>query len=155
MTSYAPLLAKEGYTQWRPDLIYFNNVEVKPTVGYYTQQMYGQNAGNEYFASTITLDNGLDAVKKRVGVSVVKDPMTGDYIVKLVNMLPVEVSSKIELEGVTLVNPTAQKIVLAGNPKDEDVTPITEDFEVQEHGFDYTLPSYSFTVIRIGQKMDK
>ena len=49
----------------------------------------------------------------------------------------------------------AQKIVLAGNPKDEDVTPITEDFEVQEHGFDYTLPSYSFTVIRIGQKMDK
>ena len=155
MTSYAPLLAKEGYTQWRPDLIYFNDKEVKPTVDYYTQQMYGQNAGNEYFASTITLDNGLDAVKKRVGVSVVKDPMTGDYIVKLVNMLPVEVSSKIELEGVTLVNPTAQKIVLAGNPKDEDVTPITEDFEVQEHGFDYTLPSYSFTVIRIGQKMDK
>lgn len=155
MTSYAPLLAKEGYTQWRPDLIYFNNKEVKPTVDYYTQQMYGQNAGNEYFASTITLDNGLDAVKKRVGVSVVKDPMTGDYIVKLVNMLPVEVSSKIELEGVTLVNPTAQKIVLAGNPKDEDVTPITEDFEVQKHGFDYTLPSYSFTVIRIGQKMDK
>lgn len=155
MTSYAPLLAKEWHTQWRPNLIYFNNVEVKPTVGYYTQQMFGQNAGNEYFASTITLDNGLDAVKKRVGVSVVKDPMTGDYIVKLVNMLPVEVSSKIELEGVTLVNPTAQKIVLAGNPKDEDVTPITEDFEVQEHGFDYTLPSYSFTVIRIGQKMDK
>lgn len=155
MTSYAPLLAKEWHTQWRPDLIYFNNVEVKPTVGYYTQQMFGQNAGNEYFASTITLDNGLDAVKKRVGVSVVKDPMTGDYIVKLVNMLPVEVSSKIELEGVTFVNPTAQKIVLAGNPKDEDVTPITEDFEVQEHGFDYTLPFYSFTVIRIGQKMDK
>lgn len=155
MTSYAPLLAKEGYTQWRPDLIYFNNKEVKPTVDYYTQQMYGQNAGNEYFASTITLDNGLDAVKKRVGVSVVKDPMTGDYIVKLVNMLPVEVASKIKLEGVTLVNPTAQKTVLAGNPKDEDVTPIKEDFEVQEHGFDYTLPSYSFTVIRIGQNLDK
>ena len=70
-------------------------------------------------------------------------------------MLPVEVSSKIELEGVTLVNPTAQKIVLAGNPKDEDVTPIKENFEVHEHGFDYILPSYSFTVIRIGQKMDK
>ena len=33
MTSYAPLLAKEGHTQWNPDLIYFNNREVKPTVG--------------------------------------------------------------------------------------------------------------------------
>ena len=155
MTSYAPLLAKEGHIQWRPDLIYFNNVEVKPTVDYYTQQMYTQNAGNEYFASTITLDNGQDTVKKRIGVSVVKDPVTSDYIVKLVNMLPVEVASKIELEGVTLVNPMAQKIVLAGNPKDKDVTPITKDFEVQEHGFDYTLPPYSFTVIRVGQRMDE
>ena len=48
MTSYAPLLAKEGCIQWNPDLIYFNNKEVKPTVDYYVQQMYGQNAGNEY-----------------------------------------------------------------------------------------------------------
>ena len=31
MSSYAPLLAKEGHTQWNPDLIYFNNTEVKPT----------------------------------------------------------------------------------------------------------------------------
>jgi len=34
MTSYAPLLAKDGHTQWNPDLIYFNNTEVRPTVGY-------------------------------------------------------------------------------------------------------------------------
>ena len=154
MTSYAPLLAKEGHTQWRPDLIYFNNEEVKPTVGYYTQQMYGQNAGNEYFDSTIKLDSRRDDVKKRVGVSVVKDSVSGDFIVKLVNMLPVEVSAKIELEGVTFVNPTAQKTVLTGNPKDEKVIPIKEDMEVQGQGFAYTLPSYSFTVIRVGQKLD-
>ena len=154
MTSYAPLLAKEGHTQWRPDLIYFNNEEVKPTVGYYTQQMYGQNAGNEYFDSTIKLDSRRDDVKKRVGVSVVKDSVSGDFIVKLVNMLPVEVSAKIELEGVTFVNSTAQKTVLTGNPKDEKVIPIKENMEVQGQGFAYTLPSYSFTVIRVGQKLD-
>nr|WP_325289481.1 alpha-L-arabinofuranosidase C-terminal domain-containing protein [uncultured Bacteroides sp.] len=154
MTSYAPLLAKEGHTQWRPDLIYFNNEEVKPTVGYYTQQMYGQNAGNEYFDSTIKLDSRRDDVKKRVGVSVVKDSVSGDFIVKLVNMLPVEVSAKIELEGVTFVNPTAQKTVLTGIPKDEKVIPIKENMEVQGQGFAYTLPSYSFTVIRVGQKLD-
>ena len=154
MTSYAPLLAKEGHTQWRPDLIYFNNEEVKPTVGYYTQQMYGQNAGNEYFDSTIKLDSRRDDVKKRVGVSVVKDSVSGDFIVKLVNMLPVEVSAKIELEGVTFVNPTAQKTVLTGSPKDEKVIPIKENMEVQGQGFAYTLPSYSFTVIRVGQKLD-
>ena len=154
MTSYAPLMAKEGHTQWRPDLIYFNNVEVKPTVGYYTQQMYGQNAGDEYIASTITLDSGRDAVKKRVGVSVVKDSATGDYIVKLVNMLPVEVSSKVEFKGIAFVNHAAQKTVLTGSPKDENIVPVKEEMEVQEQGFTYTLPSYSFTVIRIGQKQD-
>lgn len=155
MTSYAPLLAKEGHTQWRPDLIYFNNEEVKPTVGYYTQQMYGLNAGNEYFASTITLDNGLDAVKKRVGVSVVKNSESGDYIVKLVNMLPVEVCSEVEFEGVAFVNSKAQKTVLTGSPSDENVTPLKEEMEMREHGFTYTLPSYSFTVIRIGRKLDE
>ena len=154
MTSYAPLMAKEGHTQWRPDLIYFNNVEVKPTVGYYTQQMYGQNAGDEYIASTITLDNGRDAVRKRVGVSVVKDSATGDYIVKLVNMLPVEVSSKVEFKGISFVNPAVQKTVLTGSPRDENIVPVKEEMEVQEQGFTYTLPSYSFTVIRIGQKQD-
>ena len=48
MSSYAPLLAKEGHTQWNPDMIYFNNTEVKPTPNYYVQMMAGQNAGDEY-----------------------------------------------------------------------------------------------------------
>lgn len=47
MTSYAPLLAKKDRTQWNPDLIYFDNTEVKPTVGYYVQKMYGLNAGDQ------------------------------------------------------------------------------------------------------------
>lgn len=148
MTSYAPLLAKDGHTQWNPDLIYFNNTEVRPTVGYYTQQMYGRNAGNEYLASTVQLDNGRSDVKKRIGTSVVRDGETGDVIVKLVNLLPVEVAAQVRLDtGVP--NPRAVKTVLAGDPKDRHARPVTEDFEVTDKGFDYTLPAYSFTVIRI------
>ena len=109
MTSYAPLLAKEGHTQWNPDLIYFNNTEVKPTVGYYAQQMYGQNAGSEYIASSVTLDNAQDAVKKRIGVSVVRDGKTGDMIVKLVNLLPVAVNAQVELPSLEGMNTTAVK----------------------------------------------
>lgn len=149
MTSYAPLLAKEGHTQWNPDLIYFNNTEVKPTVGYYTQQMYGQNAGNEYVSSAVTLDNTQDAVKKRIGVSVVRDAATGDYIVKLVNLLPVEVTAQVQLEGVSSVNPTATKTLLAGDPKDQSAKPVTSAFELEGSDFPYTMPAYSFTVIRI------
>ncbi len=39
---------------------------------------------------------------ERVGVSVVKDEATGDHIVKLVNLLPVEVSSTVKLKGIDL-----------------------------------------------------
>ena len=144
MTSYAPLLAKEGHTQWSPDLIYFNNAEVKPTVGYYTQQMYGQNSGNEYIASEVKLDNSWDAVKKRVGVSVVKDSRTGDYIVKLVNMLPVEVSAQVKLNGMSLTHPSATKTVLAGDPKDKGVKPVSSDFKLEGNDFPYVMPAYSF-----------
>ena len=96
MTSYAPLLAKEGYIRWNPDLIYFNNKEVKPTVDYYVQQLYGQNAGNEYITSKVSLDNNQTSVRKRIGVSVVRDVPSGDLIIKLVNMLPVNVNAELE-----------------------------------------------------------
>lgn len=149
MTSYAPLLAKENHTQWNPDLIYFNNTEVKPTVGYYTQQMYGQNSGSEYIASTVSLSNSQDAVKKRVGVSVVKDESTGDYIVKLVNLLPVEVNARVNLEGISLSDATATKTVLTGDPKDKAAKPVTSAFELTGEDFPYAMPAYSFTVIHI------
>lgn len=151
MTSYAPLLAKEGHTQWNPDLIYFNNTEVKPTVSYYVQQMYGQHSGSEYLPSVVSLDNLPDAVRKRVGVSVVKDKARGDYIVKLVNLLPVKVASRIRLEGVSLVDPSATKTLLTGEPQSKDAKPVTSPFEIGGEEFSYEMPPYSFTVIRIGQ----
>ena len=155
MTSYAPLLAKEGHTQWNPDLIYFNNTEVKPTVGYYTQQMYGQNAGTQYITSHITLSNGQEAVRKRVGISVVKDEATGDHIVKLVNLLPVEVSSTVKLKGIDLQNPSAVKTLLTGDPKDKQARSVTSTFDIGGTEFPYTLPAYSFTVIRIHENKGK
>src|SRR5690606_14267790 len=73
MTSYAPLLAKEGNTQWNPDLIYFNNTDVKLTVGYYVQQLFGHNAGNEYLPIQMTLSDNREDVKKRIAASFVRD----------------------------------------------------------------------------------
>ena len=152
MTSYAPLLAKEHHTQWNPDMIYFNNTEVKPTVGYYAQQMYGQNSGTRYLPSTLTLDNQWDKVRNRVAVSAVLDEATGDYIIKLVNLLPVEVKTKFNLEGVQFSNPVATKTVLSGHPADTKAKPVISDFSVEAQGdTPYLMPAYSFTVIRIHQ----
>ena len=149
MTSYAPLLAKEGHTQWNPDLIYFNNREVHLTVGYYVQQLYGQNAGDAYLPVSVRTDSRRSDVNRRIAVSVVKDSRSGDLIVKLVNLLPVEVRTDVNLQGIEQVKPTATKTVLTGTPTDRKARPVTTTFEPGGTSFPCTLPAYSFTVIRL------
>lgn len=152
MTSYAPLLAKEGHTQWSPDLIYFNNTQVKPTVGYHVQKLYGLNAGNEYLPATITLSNNQDAVKKRIAYSIVRDAKSKDLIIKLVNLLPVAVPSEIDLKNIGLAGTNAVKTVLQGSdPSDKNAVPVESIIPVSEK-FIAELPPYSFTVIRIKTK---
>ncbi len=43
MASYAPLFAKEGHVQWRPDLIWFDNTRVALTPNYYAQAQFAGN----------------------------------------------------------------------------------------------------------------
>lgn len=148
MTSYAPLLAKEGHINWNPDLVFFNNLEIKPTVNYYVQKLYGQNAGDNYIASTIQLSNNKDDVKKRISVSVVRDSKTNDLIVKLVNILPVEVNAKVNLDGAGTILPTATKTVLTGNILGKEARPETGTIAVGKE-FTSILPAYSLTVIRV------
>lgn len=148
MTSYAPLLGKEGHTQWRPDLIYFTNTEVHPTTSYYVQQLYGQNSGDQYLPVQVQTDSGRNDVDRRIAVSVVKDSRTGDVIVKLVNLLPVEVDAGIGLPGVVSSDGEAVLTVLQGNPNDCDVQPVRGTVNAGSK-FTYTLPPYSFSVIRV------
>ena len=151
MSSYAPLLAKEGHKNWNPDLIYFNNREIKPTTGYYVQKLYGENSGDEYLPAQVRLDNKEEAVQKRFGSSIVRDKASGDIIVKLVNLLPVEISSTISLPGADKMQTIAQRTVLTGKladkplPKENTIT-VSDNFEC-------LLPAYSFTVIRIKNKV--
>ena len=151
MTSYAPLLAKEGRTQWATDLIYFNNTEIKPSAGYYVQQMYGQNTGNEYLTSTVALNNDQSAVRKRIGVSVVRNREQGDIILKLVNMLPVSTKAQVALPSLTGMDIQAQITILSGQPEDKSVCPVSGSIKAGGK-FYYEMPAYSFTVIRIPQK---
>ncbi|MBS5411436.1 MAG: carbohydrate binding domain-containing protein [Bacteroides thetaiotaomicron] len=147
MSSYAPLLAKDGRTQWNPDLIYFNNREVRPTTGYYVQKLYGQNAGDHYIPSQINLDNQDSRVKLRVGSSIVRDSKTGDVIVKLVNLLPVSIETDVRLPGMDGIQSSATRTVLAGAPETTPL-PVTDTIEAGT-SFKQELPAYSFTVIRL------
>ena len=148
MASYAPLLAKEGHTQWNPDLMYFNNNEVKFTTGYYVQQLYGQNAGDTYIPAIITLSDQQEDVRKRIAWSVVKDSGSGDLMIKLVNLLPVKAAITINTGQLKTGSASAVQTTLWGKPADKTV-----DKKVTEIQFsDQTpleLPAYSFTVLKL------
>ena len=151
MASYAPLLAKQGHTQWNPDLIYFNNTGVMPTVGYYVQQLFGQNAGQTYYSSKISLSDSRTEVKNRVALSIVRDSQTNDLIVKLVNLLPVAVDAQIDLSQFGIQATEATLSVLQGNPGNKEAKPVKSTLAVSE-SFSYPLPAYSLSVIRIHSK---
>ncbi|MDE6697054.1 MAG: alpha-L-arabinofuranosidase [Muribaculaceae bacterium] len=155
MTSYAPLLSKKGRTQWRPDLIYFDNESISLSPDYYVQKMYGTNSGTTYIPSSIKLQEKCcgkcdkspkeitnDDVTNRFGVSTVIDDKTGDTIVRVANMLPVGID--VNLEGYP--SGMAEVSVLSGNPRDTKVDPIVSKYEIKGS---INVPAYSFTVVRI------
>lgn len=148
MTSYAPLLSKKGRTQWRPDLIYFDNQTVSLTPDYYVQQMYGANPGNTYIPAAVALKAQCcgtavtDDVTSRFGVSTVVDDTTGDTIVRIANMLPVPV--EVNLEGYPAGE--ADVTTLTGSPRQTDAKPVTSTIRIDGK---MAVEPYSFTVVRI------
>lgn len=156
MASYAPLLAREKHTQWNPDMIYFNNSEVRPTVNYEVQKLFGNNAGNEYLPSTIQLavspsprgPANDQAMRKRLGVSIVRDTTNDAVIVKMVNLLPVPATIILDL-GDLANGRQAEKSVLQGHP-DDKIVPVTVTTAIPATNvLDETLSPYSLTVWKI------
>lgn len=159
MSSYAPLLAKHGHTQWNPDLIYFNNTGVYPTVNYWVQQLCGTNSGSQYVYSDMVVKthsedrNGKDvegtsqSANLRLRSSVVVDEPSGDMIIKLVNMTPFDSPVSIDL-GKRKFQPSAEVSVLSGKPSDKENKPEKKSLTIKEVQA-YTAPAYSFSVIRL------
>jgi alpha-L-arabinofuranosidase len=147
MSSYAPLFAKEGFTQWNPDLIYFTNTEVKLTPGYYVQHLYGNTPGDEYIPADLQYSSNDPGVIKRISTSIVKNTKTNELIVRAVNLLPVTTHIRLNLESFS-GKKNILKTVLTGNPADRKAAPVTGEVQLQENAPE-TLPPYSLTVWRI------
>ena len=53
MATYAPLFAHVEGWQWRPDLIWFDNLNSVRTCSYYVQQLYSHNKGTHVLPLTM------------------------------------------------------------------------------------------------------
>ncbi len=151
--SYAPLLAKRGNTQWSPDLIYFTNTAVYPTINYEVQRLFGENSGDRWVGHHLAPAPGA-ALPPRLAVSTVRDTATGDLIVKIVNGS----STRASLRLAGLGPATAARLILLSAP-DENVAredgrpdPVTLDrlsVAVSTGALDHEAPPFSLNVIRL------
>lgn len=161
MATYAPLLAHVEGWQWRPDMIWYDNVRVFKTVSYYVQQLYAQNKGT----NVLSLTMGGKPVAGQEGqdglfASSVIDKNTGEVIVKVANTSKAEQTISMNLQGMKGVR-TAQTISLsssdlnAENSLDEPNKIVPVDGTVEcEAGKSHTvlndkLPAMSFRLYKI------
>ena len=151
MASYAPLFAKKDFTQWKTDLIFFDNSKVNLTPNYYVQKMFSANQGDYYFDNVILKDEK----NPNLAASCVQDSKTGDIILKMVNFGSESKPMKIDLKGFSNITSKAEQTVLTGNAEAENtlenpqtVIPAKSTVKIKKV-FDYSAPAMSLTVIRI------
>ena len=66
IASYAPLFARDGFVQWQPDAIWFDNSQVYGTPNYYVQGMFMQHKSDYTVKTTITQPSQENV--KKVGI---------------------------------------------------------------------------------------
>ncbi len=144
MTSYAPLFARKGATNWNPDLIYFDNHRPYLTCSYYVQQIFGQSSGDYYYGDCVKFNSNSNLL----GQSVIYDSKTKKLFVKVCNAGGSAAQATIDLSRFK-VNAGAVKTTLSGNPNDENtydrqpVMPMKEDVSIKAK-FTEKIEPYSF-----------
>ena len=147
MTSYAPLLSKNGHSNWSPDMIYFDNTAIQTAPSYETQRLFSTYGGDRYVESTLAV--GDSTATNRVAASVVRDSKTGKRYLKVVNILPVNLNLTIGARSLPLSN-TLRYEGFDGKPGQAKVGCTTGNYEVrQDDKLTVTLPPYSFRAIEL------
>ena len=151
MASYAPLLAKKGFTQWKTDMIFFDNLKICLTPNYYVQKLFSTNQGDIYFDNVDTVEKNDTTLTS----SCVQDSKTGDIILKLVNTVNKPETMKINLSGFNKIFSDAEQTVLTGDADAENtfknpqnIIPEKSAIKVSKT-FEYAAPAMSLTLIRI------
>jgi len=154
MASYAPLLAKKNHTQWKTDMIFFDNTNICLTPNYYVQKMFMTHQGGVYFDNVVT-KNKNDTT---LAASCVQDSETGDIILKMANTGAEPKKMDIDLSGFKGIHREAEKTILTGNSDAENtfenpknVVPSTSEIKITSK-FKYEVPANSLTVLRIKAK---
>ncbi|MBQ3631445.1 MAG: carbohydrate binding domain-containing protein [Prevotella sp.] len=161
MTAYAPLFAHVEGWQWRPDLIWFDNLRSFRSVSYYVQQLYAQNKGTNVLTLTM---NGQPVAGQEgqdgLFASAVVDKPSGAIFVKVANTSKQQQTITLNLQGLK-GDRTVETLTLSHNGMDDEntldqperITPKagTCGFEAGKKGATVTdaLPPMSFRLYKV------
>jgi len=149
MASYAPLFAKKDHTQWKTDMIFFDNTKLCLTPNYHVQKMFSTNQGDIYYNNIVTNTDSTTAA------SCVRNSKTGVLIIKIVNAGSESKVMKIDLTNFKNIQLNGKRTLLAGDSDAENtlqnpnaIRPVESSLKLSRK-FDYSAPPMSLSVIRI------
>jgi alpha-N-arabinofuranosidase len=157
MASYAPLFGHVDAWQWRPNLIWFDNLRVIATPDYYVQQLFSRNRGDAVLPLAVSGPAPVQGQPPRLFASAALDQKTGEIILKVVNAGTDWIETAVHLNRALPARPWATEIVLtADNLKAENsfadpdrVSPKTTRISLSLPDFTYPFAPISLTVLRL------
>ena len=161
MATYAPLFAHVDGWQWRPDLIWMDNLTTVRTPNYYVQQMYATNSGTHVLNIEMKNQEQLPAPRTANDIyySAVMDKTAGDYVVKMVNTGNLSQEWDIEIKGVKNITSLeitslhADRMDAANTIENKTaVVPTTSKLEGKGNVWHVEIPAKTFRVFRFKTK---
>ncbi len=149
--TYAPLFAHVEGWQWRPDLIWFDNLSSVRTVNWYVQMLYATHKGT----NVLSLTERGKAVEGKDGLyaSAVFDKGSKSYIVKVVNTADQEQEVTLHFKGIKRLNAGTVTTLHSDDPtstnslKHQDrVVPRTSQVETNGNTLTVKIPAKTFAV---------
>jgi alpha-L-arabinofuranosidase len=159
MATYAPLFAHVEGWQWRPDMIWFDNMNCVRTASYYVQQLYALHKGTHTLSLTMNGKNVTGAEGQNgLFADAVCDRDRQEYIVKVANTSGRKQALSLRFKGlgkkdrltdgkrIRLHSPDLDADNTIGNP--HRIVPEESVVSVDGHLFTTELEAHTFAVYR-------
>ncbi len=157
MASYAPLLAHVEAWQWRPDLIWFDNLNVAGTPNYYVHKLFSNYSGTH---TVPALSAGLPLTgADSLYASAVIDQQNGNIYIKLVNSSKSARKLRLAIEGVTPAKTADVELLTSGDLYDFNsisspklIYPSKKQVAVKGRSIDFEAEPISLSVLIINYR---
>ena len=156
MASYAPLFGHIEGWQWKPDLIWVNNLKSMGTPNYYVQKLYGTNRGN-YTVPILYKNQQPAAGEDSLYATTAIDKKSNELIIKIVNTLGKNQTAEININGASKIGTNAKWIVLQNNNLEAEnsltnaleLVPVETNTTIKGNQLVLELKPYSLNILRV------